>query len=32
MINVTKEPGDTHIKTVKEENLEGITDKFIEKY
>jgi hypothetical protein len=31
MINVTKEPSDTHIKTLKEEILEGITKKFMEK-
>jgi hypothetical protein len=31
MINVTKEPNDTHIKTLKEEILEDITEKFMEK-
>jgi cell division ATPase FtsA len=31
MINVTKEPSDTHIKTLKEEILEEITEKFMEK-
>jgi hypothetical protein len=31
MINVTKEPSDTHIKTLKEEILEGINEKFLEK-
>jgi hypothetical protein len=31
MINVTKEPSDTHIKTLKEEILEDITEKFMEK-
>jgi hypothetical protein len=30
MINVTKEPSDTHIKTLKEEILEDITEKFME--
>jgi hypothetical protein len=30
-INVTKEPSDTHIKTLKEENLEDITEKLMEK-
>jgi hypothetical protein len=29
MINVTKEPSDTHIKTFKEEILEDIIDKFM---
>jgi hypothetical protein len=28
MINVTKKPNDTHIKTLKEEILEDITEKF----
>jgi hypothetical protein len=31
MINVTKEPSDAHIKTLKEEILEDITEKFMEK-
>jgi hypothetical protein len=31
MINVTKEPSDTHKKTLKEEILEEITEKFMEK-
>jgi hypothetical protein len=31
MINVTSEPNHTHIKTLKEEILEDITEKFIEK-
>jgi uncharacterized protein (UPF0305 family) len=31
MINVTKEPSDTHIKILKEEILEDITKKFMEK-
>jgi hypothetical protein len=31
MINVTKEPSDTHIKTLKQEIWEHITKKFIEK-
>jgi hypothetical protein len=31
MINVTKEPSDTHIKTLKEEILEDITEKFMGK-
>jgi cell division ATPase FtsA len=31
MINVTREPSDTHIKTLKEEILEDITEKFMEK-
>jgi hypothetical protein len=31
MINVTNEPSDTHIKTFKEEILEDITKKFMEK-
>jgi hypothetical protein len=31
MINVTKEHNDTHIKTLKEEILENITEKFMEK-
>jgi hypothetical protein len=31
MINVIKEPSDTHIKTLKEEILEDITEKFMEK-
>jgi thiamine pyrophosphate-dependent acetolactate synthase large subunit-like protein len=31
MINVTKEPSDTHIKMHKEEILEAITKKFMEK-
>jgi hypothetical protein len=31
MINVTKEPTDTHIKTLKEEILKDITKKFMEK-
>jgi hypothetical protein len=31
MINITKEPRDTHIKTLKEEILENITEKFMEK-
>jgi hypothetical protein len=31
MINVTKESRDTHIKTLKEEILEAITKKFMEK-
>jgi hypothetical protein len=31
MINVIKEPSDTHIKTIKEEILENITEKFMEK-
>jgi hypothetical protein len=31
MINVTKEPSHTHIKPLKEENLENITEKFTEK-
>jgi dihydroorotate dehydrogenase len=31
MINITKEPSDTHIKTLKEEILEDITEKFMEK-
>jgi hypothetical protein len=30
MMNVTKEPSDTHIKTLKEEILEDITKKFME--
>jgi hypothetical protein len=29
MINVTKEPSDTYIKTLKEEILEDITEKFM---
>jgi hypothetical protein len=32
MINVTKEPSDPHIKTLKEEILEDITKKFMEKF
>jgi hypothetical protein len=31
IINVIKEPSDTHIRTLKEEILEDITEKFIEK-
>jgi hypothetical protein len=31
MTNVTKEPSDIHIKTLKEEILEDITEKFMEK-
>jgi predicted house-cleaning noncanonical NTP pyrophosphatase (MazG superfamily) len=31
MINITKEPSDTHIKTLKEEIVEDITNKFMEK-
>jgi hypothetical protein len=31
IINVTKEPSDNHIKTFKEEILEDITEKFMEK-
>jgi hypothetical protein len=31
MINVTKVPSDTHIKILKEENLEDITEIFMEK-
>jgi predicted lipase len=31
MMNVTKKPGDTHIKTLKEEILEEIPEKFMEK-
>jgi hypothetical protein len=31
MINVTKGPSDNHIKTLKEEILEDITEKFMEK-
>jgi hypothetical protein len=31
MINVTEEPSDTHIKALKEEILEDITEKFMEK-
>jgi hypothetical protein len=31
MINVTKEPSDTHKKTLKEEVLEVTTEKFMEK-
>jgi hypothetical protein len=31
MINVTKEPSDTHIKTLKEEILEDSTKKYVEK-
>jgi hypothetical protein len=31
MINVTKEPNDIHIKTLKEEILEDINEKFMEK-
>jgi hypothetical protein len=31
MINVSKEPRNTHIKTLKEEILEDITEKFMEK-
>jgi hypothetical protein len=31
MINITKEPSDTHIKTLKEEILEDITKKFMDK-
>jgi hypothetical protein len=31
MINVTKEPSDNHIKMLKGEILEDITEKFIEK-
>jgi ABC-type dipeptide/oligopeptide/nickel transport system ATPase subunit len=31
IINVTKEPSNTHIKTFKEEILEAITEKFMEK-
>jgi hypothetical protein len=31
MINVTKEPSDTHIKTLEEEILEDITMKFMDK-
>jgi archaellum component FlaC len=31
MINVTNEPSDTHIKSLKEEILEYITEKFMEK-
>jgi hypothetical protein len=31
IINVTKEPSDTHIKTVQEKILEDITEKFMEK-
>jgi hypothetical protein len=31
MINVTKEPSDTHIKTLKEDILDDITKKFMEK-
>jgi hypothetical protein len=32
VINVTKDPSEKHIKTLKEENLEDITEKFMEKY
>jgi hypothetical protein len=32
MINVTKEPSATHIKMFKEEILEDITEKFMEKF
>jgi hypothetical protein len=31
MISVTKEPSDTHKKTLKDEILEEITDKFMDK-
>jgi disulfide oxidoreductase YuzD len=31
MINITKKPSDTHIKTLKEEFLEDITREFMEK-
>jgi hypothetical protein len=31
MINVTKEPSDTHIKTLKEGIWEDITEKFMER-
>jgi hypothetical protein len=31
MINVTKDPSETHIKTLKEEILEDITKKFVDK-
>jgi hypothetical protein len=31
MIHVTKEPSVTHVKTLKEEILEAITEKFMEK-
>jgi type I site-specific restriction endonuclease len=31
LINVTKKPSDTHIKTLQEEILEDITEKFMEK-
>jgi hypothetical protein len=31
IVNVTKEPSDTPIKTLKEEILEDITEKFMEK-
>jgi hypothetical protein len=31
MINITKEPSDTHIKTLKEEIVEDIMEQFIEK-
>jgi hypothetical protein len=31
MINVTKEPSDIHIKTLKEKILEDITEKFMDK-
>jgi predicted transcriptional regulator len=31
MINVTNDPSDTHIKTLKEEILEDITETFMEK-
>jgi hypothetical protein len=31
MINVTKKPSDTHIKMLKEDILEDITEKFMEK-
>jgi uncharacterized protein (UPF0305 family) len=31
MINITKEPSDTHINTLKEEILEDITKKFMER-
>jgi hypothetical protein len=31
MINITKDPSDNHTKTFKEEILEDITEKFMEK-
>jgi hypothetical protein len=31
MVNATKEPSDTNIRTLKEETLEEITEKFMEK-